>query len=560
MAKSPKRAAEAVKSAGSGAAKSAGNRAKSDGNRAKSGLGSAENPFGEVNWKRSGLRNKDNRVPSGLWKWLAPLLFLAGIILAFLWGFFHIQNDIEDAAPRILEQQGIDPSGLTFDASFRDVEVGGTLPDGVTAAQIEDALENNNLDDEDFFDDDDDEGLESEDIRDATITAAAAAAPALGPIAVTALSDGDTITLNGQVPSEEHRDELVEAAEGTGLQVVDEITVSGLEPSADDADAQIGRFGAVIGGLAAGSFVAADLAIDDDGPTTGTIEAATADTAGALTDTSAGEDVTVSAPAPDLAPLQVTADFDGELIILDGVVFDESEREALVSAAGDAVGAGNVVDNLQVSETGPAVEGTGDRVAAFAAALGTFDGLESGDGMLSDTDLTINGVATDEATQSATQDAVAAASDAGLRPGGEVSFVPEAEISLAEETELLQAELDALQDEIRENVVFDTNSDVLTPRATATLDMVAAAMERFSRPVVEIGGHTDSVGPDDFNLDLSQRRADSVSAYLASVGIADTRLRGVGFGETQPIADNLNEAGRQENRRVAFIAMETFAS
>lgn len=521
-----------------------------------------------VTWRRSGLRDKANRWPYRWRFWIPLLATIAAIAAAFFWGFFHIQNDIEEAAPRILEQEGIDPSGLTFDATFRDVEVGGTLPAGVTAEQIEEILENNNLESDDNQSDDEDDP-EGQDIRRATVTAAAAAAEAesdpdpepevaavLGPIAVTAISDGDTITVNGTVPSDAHRDELIAAAEATGLTVVDEVTVSGLDPESEDADGQIARMSTLIGGLAAGSFASANLSIGDDGPVEGTIEALDA-TAAADIEALAGDGVEVTAP-PELGNLDVDVNYDGTRIVLNGTVFDEAERDALVAAATDAVGASNVVDNLEISELAPEVEGTGDRVDAFAAAIATFGGLESADGSLNDTDMTVNGVATDEAGRSSAQDALAAAADSGVRPGGEITVAAAPEFTLAEETQMLQVELDALQEEIRENVVFDTNSDVLSPVAQETLDKVADAMSRFQRPVVEVGGHTDSVGDDAFNLDLSQRRATSVENYLISVGVDANRLAGIGFGETQPIADNLVEAGRQENRRVSFTAMEMF--
>jgi outer membrane protein OmpA-like peptidoglycan-associated protein len=66
---------------------------------------------------------------------------------------------------------------------------------------------------------------------------------------------------------------------------------------------------------------------------------------------------------------------------------------------------------------------------------------------------------------------------------------------------------------------------------------------------VEISGHTDNVGSKEFNLQLSQKRAESVVQFLVSNGIDKSRLIAVGYGETRPIADNSSEAGRTENRR-----------
>ncbi len=135
-----------------------------------------------------------------------------------------------------------------------------------------------------------------------------------------------------------------------------------------------------------------------------------------------------------------------------------------------------------------------------------------------------------------------------------------AEVTVEDEVGLLQAELDALQAEILENVVFDVNSDVITPTAAGTLDKVVAAMTRYQRPAVLVGGHTDSDGDDAFNLDLSDRRAKSVSQYIADQGIDINRLRGQGFGETEPVAANDTPENKQQNRRVEFTALAEFTN
>lgn len=531
---------------------------------AKGKAGERSGLFEEVSWSRPGFLDDDatrplvqGGKPSGWlaslwpkrsWKWLTPIALLGFLIPAFLWAYDHIEDDIQDAGRAILIQEGIPTEGLTFDATYRNIEVGGTLPAGVTAEQIEETLEETNWD------------WDGEDVRNVSVTAAAAAvaaAPELAEIDVDVVStDGQTILLTGAVPSEAHETALVEAAEATGLQVEENITVRGLDPSAEDADGQIARMAAVVGGLAVGGFASAELAIDDSGPVTGRIVALDADGAGSLGALVAAENIEVEAPA-ELAPLDVDVNYDGTRIVLNGTVFDDAERDELVAAAAGVVGEENVVNNLEVTELGAAVAGSSSRVAAFSTAIGTFDGLISGEGSLSDTDLTINGVAPDEAGQAATIAAIEASADADLRPGGEVT-VDAPDVSLEEEVELLQAELDALQDEIRENVVFASNSDELTPVAQGTLDKVRDAMQRFTRPVVEVGGHTDSQGNDEFNLDLSQRRTDSVVAYLSNAGVDVSRLQGIGFGESQPVADNLTEEGRLQNRRVAFVARPSF--
>jgi OmpA-OmpF porin, OOP family len=73
--------------------------------------------------------------------------------------------------------------------------------------------------------------------------------------------------------------------------------------------------------------------------------------------------------------------------------------------------------------------------------------------------------------------------------------------------------------------------------------------------VVEVAGHTDSIGTEEYNQGLSERRAESVRAYLESKGISATRLTARGYGELQPIASNDTEEGRAQNRRSEMIVL-----
>jgi OOP family OmpA-OmpF porin len=73
--------------------------------------------------------------------------------------------------------------------------------------------------------------------------------------------------------------------------------------------------------------------------------------------------------------------------------------------------------------------------------------------------------------------------------------------------------------------------------------------------VVEVAGHTDSVGSEEYNMGLSDRRANSVKDYLISQGITATRLTARGYGESQPVASNDTDAGRAQNRRVELIVL-----
>ncbi len=101
-----------------------------------------------------------------------------------------------------------------------------------------------------------------------------------------------------------------------------------------------------------------------------------------------------------------------------------------------------------------------------------------------------------------------------------------------------------------DGVNFEFDSAKLTGDSNAKLDDIVKIMNRHSSLKVEIAGHTDSQGPEDYNLGLSQRRAQSVANYLSAHGVDAGRMKAKGYGESQPVADNSTEAGRAANRRV----------
>jgi outer membrane protein OmpA-like peptidoglycan-associated protein len=100
------------------------------------------------------------------------------------------------------------------------------------------------------------------------------------------------------------------------------------------------------------------------------------------------------------------------------------------------------------------------------------------------------------------------------------------------------------------NVFFATASDKLLSQSNKRLDDVVAILKENPSFKVQIDGHTDDQGKDEYNQDLSERRAASVKAYLVSKGIDAARVSSAGYGESKPVADNKTAAGRAKNRRV----------
>ena len=103
------------------------------------------------------------------------------------------------------------------------------------------------------------------------------------------------------------------------------------------------------------------------------------------------------------------------------------------------------------------------------------------------------------------------------------------------------------------DVLFTSGKAELKAGSTANLNKLVAFLTSYPDRSVTIEGYTDSLGSEDYNLGLSQRRAESVKAYLTGQGIGSIRLSATGMGESAPVADNDSSSGRQQNRRVEVI-------
>lgn len=112
------------------------------------------------------------------------------------------------------------------------------------------------------------------------------------------------------------------------------------------------------------------------------------------------------------------------------------------------------------------------------------------------------------------------------------------------------------QSTVLKGVNFEFNSATLTPHAKRILDDVAAVWDSQPDLAAQVSGHTDWMGPSDYNLQLSQKRANAVKDYLASKGVSSDLLSAKGYGESRPVSDNETELGRAENRRVELEVQE----
>lgn len=128
----------------------------------------------------------------------------------------------------------------------------------------------------------------------------------------------------------------------------------------------------------------------------------------------------------------------------------------------------------------------------------------------------------------------------------------------------LQRQIDELQAKVTERGLVVTLGDLLFASGTAELNSgnnhlgkLAGFLNKYPERTTLIEGHTDSVGSDDYNQGLSQRRADAVKSYLVAQGIDASRVVASGKGESTPVGNNASATGRQQNRRVEVIITNT---
>jgi outer membrane protein OmpA-like peptidoglycan-associated protein len=129
------------------------------------------------------------------------------------------------------------------------------------------------------------------------------------------------------------------------------------------------------------------------------------------------------------------------------------------------------------------------------------------------------------------------------------------EKNLSEEIKLGQARIEKLPNDVvrvtmTNQTAFETNSAQIKSGFHSTMDKLADVVVRYNKTSLTVVGHTDDVGTNEYNQKLSERRALSVAQYLESKRVNSMRLAISGKGETQPLATNANEGGRQANRRV----------
>lgn len=148
-----------------------------------------------------------------------------------------------------------------------------------------------------------------------------------------------------------------------------------------------------------------------------------------------------------------------------------------------------------------------------------------------------------------------------IRKDGFISIYPSVKLTSQEKYQEIRMDTSMIPIEIGttvrlNNIQFEYNKATLLSESFEELNRLMELMEDASKLVIEIGGHTDSDGSDQYNLDLSNKRAASVKDYLLSKGVSPDRIQSKGYGETKPLVGNKTEKDRAINRRVEFKVLK----
>ncbi|MEM7282986.1 MAG: OmpA family protein [Pseudomonadota bacterium] len=134
------------------------------------------------------------------------------------------------------------------------------------------------------------------------------------------------------------------------------------------------------------------------------------------------------------------------------------------------------------------------------------------------------------------------------------NYMDRQEMKLRQQLENSGVSVQREGDEIRlimpGHVTFQTNSADLYSGFFDVLDSVAIVLDEFDKTVVEVSGHTDSTGSESYNMQLSEKRANTVATYVNTRGVSEQRIVTLAYGEEKPIASNGSAGGRKQNRRV----------
>ena len=382
------------------------------------------------------------------------------------------------------------------------------------------------------------------------VTDISAPRPVIAPFVLSFTLDGGGARLGAcAADTETGRARIVAAATKAGVPTVSACTLALGAPSPDWAEAAAAAIGAVaaIGG---GTVTLSDAQVRLGAPP-GTDRAAFDRAAAGLRD-SLPPPFTLDAvldSAPDEAPAQGPAAFTAALspsgtLTIAGPVSDDRMRETVDSLARARFG--RVEGELANDPTVP-----GGWTLRLIGALEALDVLQSGSVEVTPDLIRLSGISGDPAAPETASARLAERLGPGLRYEMEIRYDRRLDpsLNLPDGPECVR-QLNIVMSE--SEIGFEPSRSDIAGDPSPTLDRLAGVMAECADFPIEAGGHTDSQGSEGFNADLSRSRAQALVAAMTDAGIDTANMTARGYGESQPIASNDTDEGREENRRIEF--------
>jgi outer membrane protein OmpA-like peptidoglycan-associated protein/osmotically-inducible protein OsmY len=245
------------------------------------------------------------------------------------------------------------------------------------------------------------------------------------------------------------------------------------------------------------------------------------------------------------------------VVTLEGYVPTQETREAVVEKAGALFGEINVIDSLFVAHGAP-----DSWQESTILGLEKLNVLEHGVVDLEDSKFLLSGEIERRAQAEVLKENIKNGLDSRYQTQFDIKVVehdtPQIKEPIQERAKRSkqvapQACQAALKEAMaKEKIQFNYNKATIKESSYPLLNQIVKIAKACPKEMIEIGGHTDSIGSYDYNKILSQKRADSVKAYMMKQGIKKERLKAIGYGERKPIADNMHKEGRAINRRIEF--------
>ena len=378
---------------------------------------------------------------------------------------------------------------------------------------------------------------------------------AIGVLSWTATRDANRLVLDGFVPSEAVRKSVLSAAKQAipGGEVTDRMEVASGGPEAaiwGHATAfALKQLGRMTRGQA--RLSGAEFSLEGIAPDFPAYDGILADVPAAMP--GGLKLVRADILPPSISPYIWGAKRDADSITLSGHVPSDGVRSEIAAFARERFLGLAVNDEMKLASGAP--EGMVQAVGVAFAALGQ---LYEGAATLADRRLTLTGEAPDEASAEAADEFISKRLPEGFSGTSSIRVAeappPPPKPEQPDDATACQDRLNTI---MTGNVVrFEVNKADIRSESFDLLDRIAEAAQGCQGFNIEVGGHTDSDGPEEYNLDLSQKRAEAVVRYLVGKGVSEQRLKAVGYGESKPLASNDNDAGKARNRRIEFTIIQ----